>query len=59
MAVGADRVELILDRTPLYAESGGQIADAGTITGTGSGGSAKAAVTDVQKIAKTCSRASG
>ncbi len=51
--VGANRVELILDRTPLYAESGGQIADAGTITGTGSGGSAKAAVTDVQKIAKT------
>ncbi len=50
---GADRVELILDRTPLYAESGGQIADAGTITGTGSGGAAKAAVTDVQKIAKT------
>ncbi|WP_264916250.1 alanine--tRNA ligase, partial [Mycobacterium kiyosense] len=49
----ADRVELILDRTPLYAESGGQIADAGTITGTGAGGSAKAAVTDVQKIAKT------
>ncbi len=51
--VDADRVELILDRTPLYAESGGQIADAGTITGTGSGGSAKGAVTDVQKIAKT------
>ncbi|WP_204807689.1 alanine--tRNA ligase [Mycobacterium riyadhense] len=49
----ADRVELVLDRTPLYAESGGQIADAGTITGTGAGGSAKAAVTDVQKIAKT------
>lgn len=49
----ADRVELILDRTPLYAESGGQIADAGSITGTGSSGSAKAAVTDVQKIAKT------
>ncbi|ORB86710.1 alanine--tRNA ligase [Mycobacterium kansasii] len=49
----ADRVELVLDRTPLYAESGGQIADEGTISGTGSGGSAKAAVTDVQKIAKT------
>jgi alanyl-tRNA synthetase len=49
----ADRVELILDRTPLYAESGGQIADAGSISGTGSGASAKAAVTDVQKIAKT------
>jgi alanyl-tRNA synthetase len=47
------RVELILDRTPLYAESGGQIADEGTITGIGSSGGAKAAVTDVQKIAKT------
>jgi alanyl-tRNA synthetase len=49
----ADRVELILDRTPFYAESGGQIADEGTITGAGASGSAKAAVTDVQKIAKT------
>ena len=49
----AERVELILDRTPLYAESGGQIADEGTITGTGAGATAKAAVTDVQKIAKT------
>jgi alanyl-tRNA synthetase len=47
----AGAVELVLDRTPLYAESGGQIADAGTITGVG--GSARAAVTDVQKIAKT------
>lgn len=49
----ADRVELVLDRTPLYAESGGQIADVGTISGTGSSDAAKAAVTDVQKIAKT------
>ncbi len=48
-----ERVEIVVDRTPLYAESGGQIADIGTIAGTGSGATARAAVTDVQKIAKT------
>jgi alanyl-tRNA synthetase len=49
----AERIELVLDRTPLYAESGGQIADIGTIAGTGAGETARAEVTDVQKIAKT------
>ena len=49
----ADRIELILDRSPFYAESGGQIADEGTITGAGASAAAKAAVNDVQKIAKT------
>ena len=48
-----ERVEIVLDRTPLYAESGGQIADAGSISGVGGNESAKAAVTDVQKVAKT------
>mgnify|MGYP003348265325 CR=1 FL=1 len=32
-ASAGQQVELILDRSPLYAESGGQIADIGTITG--------------------------
>ena len=51
-AAPPERVEIVLDRSPLYAESGGQIADIGWITGTGAAGSAKAAITDVQKIAK-------
>ena len=46
-------MEIVLDRSPLYAESGGQIADVGWLTGTGGSESAKAAVTDVQKIAKS------
>ncbi len=43
-------LEVILDRSPLYAESGGQIADVGSIT-TGSG--VRLRVTDVQKVAKS------
>ncbi|MFI1236541.1 alanine--tRNA ligase [Nocardia salmonicida] len=45
--VGQD-IEVILDRSPMYAESGGQIADRGTITASG----LKLRVNDVQKIAK-------
>jgi len=41
-----EKAELILDRTPFYAESGGQVADTGVLLG--SGGEAK--VVDVQKI---------
>ncbi len=43
-------VEVILDRTPFYAEGGGQLADNGVLTAVGSaaGDSARIAVTDVQ-----------
>ena len=43
-----DAVEIVLDRTPFYAESGGQIADQGVITVDG----ARIKVTDVQKPVK-------
>ncbi|GAB2674313.1 alanine--tRNA ligase [Gordonia jinhuaensis] len=45
-----DEIEVILDRTPLYAESGGQIADRGVIT---SADGVKLTVTDVQKVGKS------
>jgi alanyl-tRNA synthetase len=40
-----DEVELMLDRTPFYAEGGGQVADTGTLVGAGG----KVTVTDVQR----------
>ncbi|WP_182349372.1 alanine--tRNA ligase [Tomitella gaofuii] len=48
-AAAGEKVEVILDRSPLYAEAGGQIADAGVITADGT----RLLVDDVQKIAKT------
>ncbi|MGW5878375.1 alanine--tRNA ligase [Nocardiopsis terrae] len=41
-----DRVEIVLDRTPFYAESGGQLADTGTLSVDGRG---TVEVEDVQK----------
>ncbi|WP_446222974.1 alanine--tRNA ligase [Nocardia sp. IBHARD005] len=48
VATVGQNIEVILDRSPMYAESGGQIADRGTITASG----LKLQVNDVQKIAK-------
>ncbi len=48
-AAGAgEEVELVLDRTPFYAEGGGQLADQGRIELHGEGGSAEVEVLDVQ-----------
>ncbi|MDR1131645.1 MAG: alanine--tRNA ligase [Oscillospiraceae bacterium] len=44
-AVGGDEAIFVLDRTPFYAEMGGQTADRGTITAAGG----EFTVTDVQK----------
>ena len=52
VATAGQDVEVILDRSPLYAESGGQIADIGSLTAPG----LEAKVNDVQKIAKKSGR---
>jgi alanyl-tRNA synthetase len=50
VALSGDDVELVLDRTPFYAESGGQLADHGRITVVGPQGTrAVVEVDDVQK----------
>jgi len=48
-ARAGDEIELVLDRTPFYAEGGGQLADAGRIT---LGGGAVIEVRDVQSPIK-------
>ncbi|MBB4932508.1 alanyl-tRNA synthetase [Lipingzhangella halophila] len=45
-ARAGDKVEVVLNRTPFYAESGGQLADKGTLTADGRG---VADIDDVQK----------
>ncbi len=42
------QVAVVLDRTPFYAEGGGQLPDQGVIKTTGPGGNAEVEVTDVQ-----------
>ena len=45
-AVAGDDVQVVLDRTPFYAESGGQVGDVGTLTS----GAARFRVTDTKKL---------
>jgi alanyl-tRNA synthetase len=47
-AVPGTQVAVVLDRTPFYAEGGGQLCDHGVIKVSGPGGNAEVDVTDVQ-----------
>ncbi|HIW96489.1 MAG TPA: alanine--tRNA ligase [Candidatus Corynebacterium gallistercoris] len=47
-AAEGEQVQIIVDRTPFYAEAGGQMADRGTMTGP----AGAAQINDVQKIGK-------
>ncbi|MGL4304799.1 MAG: alanine--tRNA ligase, partial [Mycobacteriaceae bacterium] len=47
-ASAGQQIEVILDRSPLYAEAGGQVADLGIMTSEG----LRLQITDVQKVAK-------
>ena len=47
-AAPGTEVAVVLDRTPFYAEGGGQLPDHGVIKTTGPGGNAEVEVTDVQ-----------
>jgi alanyl-tRNA synthetase len=47
-AAPGTEVAVVLDRTPFYAEGGGQLSDHGVIKTTGPGGNAEVDVTDVQ-----------
>ena len=47
-AAPGSEVSVVLDRTPFYAEGGGQLSDSGVIRTDGPGGPAEVEVTDVQ-----------
>ena len=50
--VAGERGEIVLDRTPFYAESGGQVGDTGVLAGAGG---SRFVVTDTQKRGKAIS----